>query len=631
MAARFWVGGTASWDASTTTHWSATSGGTGGASVPGTGDDVTFDASSNATSYTVTVVATANCNNITLGQPASGNLTFSGTSTLNVFGNYSLALGVLPATNGTLNFAATSGTKTITSNANTSGVGNVIFNGVGGTFQLVDNFIVNGNLTLTNGSFDATTNSKEVTLPGFATIQTITGSFTFFDLALTNGASALKTIQKNLANDITVNGTMTFTGNSAITHILIASSVVGTPRTITCNGTVTASNVDFMDITGAGSATWNLAGITGLSGDCGGNSGITLTTPTTQTWSGSSGNNWSLNAWTTHVPLPQDTAVLGVAFGTSQTVIFDMARAGTVDFTGATFTTALTFNWNATLCSLFGSFIGITGLTISNGNVVTTFAGRSAYNVHTFGADFQNGLTLNAPGGTLTFSDNFTSVTHTNRAIVVSNGTLDAATNNVNVTLATSQLVKGTINMGSGTWEFRTASGAPWTSSVAGNTVNAGTSTIKVTDTGAAGLTFSGGGYTFNNLWFSRGTSTASLTIAGSSTFNDFKDDGTGAHSLLFTTGTTQTVSTFTVSGGSGHAITINSTTTGTHSLVKSGGGTISCDWLNIQHSVATPGTTWYAGANSVNNQATATAGSGWIFTVPPTGTNSGFFFAAMR
>jgi hypothetical protein len=46
MAARFWVGGTGTWSASNTTNWAATSGGAGGASVPGAADDVTFNGSS---------------------------------------------------------------------------------------------------------------------------------------------------------------------------------------------------------------------------------------------------------------------------------------------------------------------------------------------------------------------------------------------------------------------------------------------------------------------------------------------------------------------------------------------------------------------------------------------------------
>ena len=54
MASRYWVGGTATWDASTTSVWSTTSGGSGGASVPTSSDDVYFD---QAGTYTVTIGA----------------------------------------------------------------------------------------------------------------------------------------------------------------------------------------------------------------------------------------------------------------------------------------------------------------------------------------------------------------------------------------------------------------------------------------------------------------------------------------------------------------------------------------------------------------------------------------------
>ena len=46
MAARYWRGGTGTWDATNTTNWSTTSGGTGGASVPTSADTVYFNASS---------------------------------------------------------------------------------------------------------------------------------------------------------------------------------------------------------------------------------------------------------------------------------------------------------------------------------------------------------------------------------------------------------------------------------------------------------------------------------------------------------------------------------------------------------------------------------------------------------
>lgn len=93
MASRFWVGGTGNWDASTTTNWSATSGGAGGASVPTSSDSVTFDSASNGTDYTVTITATANCLSLTVGAPATGKITLAGTSTLNVFGSVNMSGG----------------------------------------------------------------------------------------------------------------------------------------------------------------------------------------------------------------------------------------------------------------------------------------------------------------------------------------------------------------------------------------------------------------------------------------------------------------------------------------------------------------------------------------------------------
>ena len=46
MAIRYWVGGAGTWDNSSTAHWSATSGGAAGASVPTATDDVVFDSNS---------------------------------------------------------------------------------------------------------------------------------------------------------------------------------------------------------------------------------------------------------------------------------------------------------------------------------------------------------------------------------------------------------------------------------------------------------------------------------------------------------------------------------------------------------------------------------------------------------
>jgi len=60
MATYYWVGGSGTWDNSSTTNWSATSGGSGGAGVPTTADDVVFDVNSGSF-HNVTIVAPANC------------------------------------------------------------------------------------------------------------------------------------------------------------------------------------------------------------------------------------------------------------------------------------------------------------------------------------------------------------------------------------------------------------------------------------------------------------------------------------------------------------------------------------------------------------------------------------------
>lgn len=66
MASRYWVGGTASWDGTAGTKWAATSGGAGGQSVPGSADDVFFDAASGAVTITQTTTPiTVNSLNMT--------------------------------------------------------------------------------------------------------------------------------------------------------------------------------------------------------------------------------------------------------------------------------------------------------------------------------------------------------------------------------------------------------------------------------------------------------------------------------------------------------------------------------------------------------------------------------------
>jgi len=89
MADRYWVGGTGNWDTTSTTNWSATSGGTGGASVPTLNDDVYLDANSGVGTITTTASVSCKsfyCNNKNTGK-YSGTLVL-GTAAFQSFNSY---------------------------------------------------------------------------------------------------------------------------------------------------------------------------------------------------------------------------------------------------------------------------------------------------------------------------------------------------------------------------------------------------------------------------------------------------------------------------------------------------------------------------------------------------------------
>jgi len=166
MADRYWVGGSGTWDETTTTNWSATSGGAGGASAPTDLDNVIFDSLSNATAYAVTVGTNAVCADLTAAGPLVGNVTFSlgATAVINCYGSMTL-----PATNCTwtgtsgafLNFLATTTGKTVTSNG-VSLTGTVVaFDGVGGEWTL-GSALTAATTSIQNGSF--VTNNFNLTI-----------------------------------------------------------------------------------------------------------------------------------------------------------------------------------------------------------------------------------------------------------------------------------------------------------------------------------------------------------------------------------------------------------------------------------------------------------------------------------
>lgn len=593
MADRYWVGWTGNWS-DRTNHWSASSGGSPWATLPTADDNVYFNSSSSSNSYTVTLNSTAACKDMIWTNPASGSPTFGGGSYyLYVYGSVSFVSGMTITADSTLYLTSYS-SSTVTMNGNTWG-GNVVF--WSWPYQLNDNFAMKWATLTLEGSFRA--NSKDFTISnGVSIIGSFTGSNSFYNLTVNGWVG--NTVSLLVNSDLTATGALSINGYSSTERLLVKSNTAWTRRTLTA-ATVSCSNVDFLDITGSWAWSWDLSSITWWSWNCWNNSGITFTTWVDTNWQ--SWTTWSTATWSVRLPLPQDTATFTTA-GTA-TITQDMPRIGSVDFTGSSNKTWAT----TTACSVFWS-INLTNLATLSGNSRYTLEGRWNHTITTAGKTWGKSIDIKCVDGTYTIQDDL--IWDSSYGITFYTGTFTATSQNIsygNIRTGTGTKI---INMGSGTW---TQNYNAFSFSATGLTLNPGTSTLKLADNSWYDVDVQLGGLTWNNVWVAK-TGAGTLTIQGSNVFNDFKINP--GRTVKFTAGTTQTVKTFTATWTAGNLITLDSTTTGTFALAKSGGGVISCDYLNIQHCVASPSSTWYAGVNSTNNQWVSTAGSGWYFTLAP-------------
>jgi len=186
------------------------------------------------------------------------------------------------------------------------------------------------------------------------------------------------------------------------------------------------------------------------------------------------------------------------------------------------------------------------------------------------------------------------------------------ATANFNVTAKYFNFQNATnVSLGSSTITATGIDGSNQAWSISSSvTLAAGTSTIKFTDSTASDKYFVGAGLTYNNLWFAPGAGTGGLVVSGANTFNDFKDDGSAAHTIQFPATLTQTVSSFTVNGSAGNLISMRSSSSGSQFTLSKSSGSVSRSYLDIKDSAATGGATWTAGVGSVNSGNN----TGWIF-----------------
>lgn len=636
MANRYWVGGTGTWDATSTANWSATSGGAGGASAPTSADDVFLNAASGAGSITA---ASSYANNFDC-TGFVGNLTSTGTTT--VYGtNITLSSG-MSTTNVDFNvvgvagctlisagktikqiyvsnavltlgdalnigtFVTTSGgLNTSTSNYSIAATGTIslqgsLSNNLNGS-SISCNILLVTAVTLNTGTSTITITGSASKLAGGgktynAIVAPLTnsmtiGTFTCANLTVTGAANATSFLA--LDGNITVTGTLTITGNNiAPNRVAIVSSANGTARSITPSGTRAVSNANFSDILIVGTA------LTGTSlGNCLGNTNIIFTTAVAR-WAKGFGNWSSTAVWASlsggttgaSVPLPQDTVTFDAASG-AVSVAMDTFQVPGIVCTG--FTGAL--NMGAISCQMYGNLTFGSAMTFYSVGVTLQLLSRSAGTVNTAGIVVTN-LYIGAAG----FAYNYTANNSVDATTLnIYGGTFNAGTANINVGTFSAPL-SATVNMGSGTWTL-SGTGTVW-SALAGTTLNAQTSNIVLSNTSTTARTFAGGGKSYPKLTIGGTTGISILTFTGANTFAEIASTKTVAHTIKFTSGTTTTIAKWSVSGTVGNLVTLGASTTSAATLAYSGVGKVSSNYLNVSYITGSPALTWYVGPNSINS-----------------------------
>ena len=388
---RYWVGGTGTWDTTTTTNWSQTSGGVGGAKVPTANDSVFFDQSA---TYTVTMTGALTCYNITT---SAGTVTFATgtTPTLAVSGSMSLIAGTVWNSTGatTFNSTRTAG-ETITTNGTTLN-GSVTFNGVGGTWSLGSALTtgLTATTTLTNGAINL--NGYDLTTGIFSSSNTNTRSITFganyIILAHTTAAQTVLSMATATGFTYTSSGTFasgtgSFQATMSTTRTFVfgttGGSVTNAPRLYLVSGAsiATLTTGSWFNEINFGTTAFTIAATNqNLSSLVSNNSTSVLTGLTaTMVGTGTIATFNSIGPLVINNGAASGTTTL---YGGTTTCTTCTLTSGTFDNAGQTLTCSSTFTWTS------GSLLNIGGINC------TTFT--------------LNGPTFNFTSGTITPSTSF--------------------------------------------------------------------------------------------------------------------------------------------------------------------------------------------------------------------------------
>lgn len=263
MPDRFWVGGTANWDATAGTKWALTSGGAGGQAVPTAADDVYIDSGSGA--VTVTTSGARVCRSLKFVSGAGAfSGTFAGTAGITISGDLVLSASMTHSSTGTYTFNSTT-SQTITANGKAIDAA-LTFNGVGGSWTLQDDFTTGATrtVTLTNGTLDL--DSKNLTCGRFSSSNSNTRTLAYGTGQIYLLGSAATIFNQSTATGLTITGTpivnCTYSGSTGtrqinggvvatLTTLRTAFNISAGSDTFIVGGDNVYANVDFTGFTGA--------------------------------------------------------------------------------------------------------------------------------------------------------------------------------------------------------------------------------------------------------------------------------------------------------------------------------------------------------------------------------------------
>jgi len=334
------------------------------------------------------------------------------TTTHTIYGNLIVgSTATITGTGGTGNFifSATSGTRTVTTSNRTVTFG-VNFNGLGGTFQLADNFIQAAaqSFIITNGTVDF----NNVTY-SLGALTFVTGTKSYINYGGTLAPASVLHTSGNVILDtgalITTTGSYTFTSGNIILNNGVNLSV-GSFISNNNNTRLIAFGTGSITVNGTGTI-WNVAGTTGLSYTGTSNIIISNNTATAATISNNTGT--AANAMNFNFINGTYTLTLPV------TGVFN-----NLNFTG--FAGIVAFSNR--LQTLYGNLIigpntSSTGTSSANG--VTWTATSGTRTITTNGRTINFGITINGVGQTVRLTDAL--VQGSSQYLYLTNGTLDLA------------------------------------------------------------------------------------------------------------------------------------------------------------------------------------------------------------